>query len=136
MRKQDPSCPACPSTCLHTCARARARVCVCVCVFSIARWQSAGHHDYNQRPPAEVAAFIDKMQTWVDGALASGSNVLVHCLAGAHRAGTTGILLLMKKGNLSAMQATVAAKSARDIIDPIFDFKDCLQVYEAARKTE
>ena len=34
---------------------------------------------------------------FVDGALAKGESVLVHCLAGAHRAGTTGCMLLMYK---------------------------------------
>jgi protein-tyrosine phosphatase len=78
-------------------------------------------------------AFIEKMFSWVDDALDGGGSVLVHCLAGAHRAGTTGILLLMHKGGLGAEQATVAAKAARPIIDPIFDFVDCLSMYERNR---
>ena len=43
-----------------------------------------------------LAAFLDTLFEFVDEALALGGSVLVHCLAGAHRAGTTGCLLLMR----------------------------------------
>jgi protein tyrosine phosphatase len=43
-----------------------------------------------------LAAFLDTLFEFVDEALAQGGSVLVHCLAGAHRAGTTGCLLLMR----------------------------------------
>lgn len=102
--------------------------------FNIANWQSAGHSDFRDRGVDAQVAFIEKMFGFVDGALAGGGSVLVHCLAGAHRAGTTGILLLMHKAGLGAEQATAAAKAARPIIDPIFDFVDCLAMYDAARK--
>lgn len=102
--------------------------------FNVASWKAAGAVDYlRERPEAEVIAHIEKMLSWVDDALASGGNVLVHCLAGAHRAGTTGILCLMHKSGLGAHEATVVAQHARPIIQPIFDFEECLQVFEAAR---
>ena len=43
-----------------------------------------------------LASFLDTLFEFVDEALAQGGSVLVHCLAGAHRAGTTGCLLLMR----------------------------------------
>jgi protein tyrosine phosphatase len=101
---------------------------------NIANWQSAGKSDYRDRGAAAQCAFIEKMFSWVDGALDGGGSVLVHCLAGAHRAGTTGILLLMHKTGVGAEQATAAAKAARPIIDPIFDFVDCLSMYERNRQ--
>jgi len=101
--------------------------------FNIAHWSSAGASDYRERTNEEVVAHIDRALTWVDSALAGGGNVLIHCLAGAHRAGTTGILCLMHKADLSAAQATAAAQALRPIIDPIYDFEDCLRMYEVAR---
>merc|ERR1711934_573547 len=44
---------------------------------------------------ARALAFFRKYFEWVDSQLSSGHNVLVHCLAGAHRAGTAGIAYLM-----------------------------------------
>ena len=52
-------------------------------------------------------------------ALSRGDNVLVHCLAGAHRAGTTGCACLMHFGGLDVQQAISVAKRLRPIIDPI-----------------
>ena len=101
--------------------------------FNVANWQSAGASDYKDRGVEAQIAFVDKMTDWVDQVLANGGNVLVHCLAGAHRAGTTGILLLMHKEKLSREQATAAAKAARPIIDPIYDFVDLLALYEFAK---
>ena len=49
-------------------------------------------------------AFVQQLFDFVEGALAAGSSVLIHCLAGAHRAGTTGCLLLMHKTGLGADQ--------------------------------
>ena len=102
--------------------------------FNIAHWQAAGHADYKQRSNQEVVAFLDSGLKWIDSALTGGGSVLVHCLAGAHRAGTTGILCLMYKDNLSAAAATATAKERRKIIDPIFDFAQCLTTFEAAQR--
>ena len=102
--------------------------------FNIAHWQSAGHTDFRRRPNEEIVAFLESMLAWVDAALASGGSVLVHCLAGAHRAGTTGILCLMHKTGMSRVEATGVAQTLRPIIEPISDFPECLRLFEAARK--
>ena len=52
----------------------------------------------------QVMAFVQQLFDFVEAALAAGSSVLIHCLAGAHRAGTTGCLLLMHKTGLGADQ--------------------------------
>lgn len=49
----------------------------------------------------DVQVFLASMFDFVDAALAQGGSVLVHCLAGAHRAGTTGCLLLMRFMNMT-----------------------------------
>ena len=66
-------------------------------------------------------------------ALSGGGSVLVHCLAGAHRAGTTGCLLLMHYCGLSADDAILAAKQLRPVINPIGNLPGILRHYEKHR---
>ena len=44
--------------------------------------------------------------------------VLIHCLAGAHRAGTTSVAYLMHKTGKGPKEATVLAKRRRPVINP------------------
>lgn len=76
-----------------------------------------------------VPAFIFALR-----ALKQGRNVLVHCLAGAHRAGTMGILLLMHLQGLSVEDATGLAQRLRPVIDPISDFPRLLGLFEKAAR--
>jgi protein-tyrosine phosphatase len=48
-----------------------------------------------------VLKFFRPCHDFIDEALNKGENVMVHCLAGAHRAGTTGVSYMMKAGQLS-----------------------------------
>ncbi len=43
----------------------------------------------------------------------------VHCLAGAHRAGTTGVACLVHFADMDVPEAIRLAKRLRPIIDPI-----------------
>ncbi|KAL1530827.1 hypothetical protein AB1Y20_001723 [Prymnesium parvum] len=81
----------------------------------------------------QLPEFIRPLITFVDGALAKGENVLVHCLAGAHRAGTTGCLLLMYKAGMPRMEAIRSAKKLRPVIDPIGGLPELLKRYEELR---
>merc|ERR1719174_1664182 len=65
--------------------------------------------------------------------LAEGHNVLVHCLAGAHRAGTAGIAALMLFCNWDAKSAVPAAQKLRAAINPIGGFPELLSLLEQAR---
>jgi hypothetical protein len=58
----------------------------------------------------------------------------VHCLAGAHRAGTTGILTLMHFTKMSCTEAQKLAISIRPIINPISDFPELLALYDKCIK--
>lgn len=86
------------------------------------------------RRPAEreLSAFLHTLYDFVEGALASGGSVLVHCLAGAHRAGTTGsrfffgCLLLMKLVHHPPTEAVATAKKLRSAIDLIGRFPTLL----------
>ena len=77
-----------------------------------------------------LTSFMAPMLEFVDKCVASGGGVLVHCLAGAHRAGTTGCMLLMHKCGLSAAAAVAAAKQLRPVIDPIGRFPELLRQFE------
>eukprot|EP01062_Namystynia_karyoxenos_P016125 TRINITY_DN15883_c0_g1_i1.p1 TRINITY_DN15883_c0_g1~~TRINITY_DN15883_c0_g1_i1.p1 ORF type:complete len:291 (+),score=60.52 TRINITY_DN15883_c0_g1_i1:82-873(+) len=71
--------------------------------------------------PSGVLEYFAPLFDFIDSAVARGEGVLIHCLAGAHRAGTTGVAYLMWVHGLSATQATAVAKRARPCIDPIGD---------------
>ena len=95
--------------------------------FPIGKFRSSGA----SRSGAVAVAYFRKYLDWVDSQLASGHNVMVHCLAGAHRAGTAGIAYLMHACTLDRVKATAMAKAARDIINPIYDFRDLLNALES-----
>lgn len=70
----------------------------------------------------EAVSFAQPVLNFISDALDRGENVMVHCLAGAHRAGTTGIICLMHFAKLGVKEAIFMAKQCRPIIDPISDF--------------
>ena len=83
----------------------------------------------------QLREFLRPMFEFVDSAFAEQGNVLVHCLAGAHRAGTTGCLLLMHLADLPDQEAIRTAKRLRPVIDPIGRFPDLLRRFNAMRQT-
>ncbi|KAK3276364.1 hypothetical protein CYMTET_15551 [Cymbomonas tetramitiformis] len=96
--------------------------------FPIAHWWSAG-----LETPDKVLEFFSKYFEFIDRATAEGKSVLIHCLAGAHRAGTATIALLMYKADMDAATATVAAQTCRDIINPIGGLDELLKRLEKSR---
>lgn len=81
----------------------------------------------------ELLAWSKTLFDFVDEALSAGGSVLVHCMAGAHRAGTAGCLLLMHLTGAGAREATRVAKSRRSCIDPIAA-PELLLLFEEARR--
>lgn len=65
--------------------------------FDVADWKQSV-----DASPESVRSFVAPLVAFVGPALAGGSNVLVHCLAGAHRAGTVGCLCLIELAGMSA----------------------------------
>jgi predicted protein tyrosine phosphatase len=91
--------------------------------FDIAGWQQHVTHT-----DASLAAFVAPLFSFIDSALGRGQSVLVHCLAGAHRAGTTGVACIMHYGRVHDVAlATAAARRLRPIIDPIGRLPDFLR---------
>ena len=95
----------------------------------------AAHHMRYSGDSRSLLDFVTPLFRFVDEALSAGNNVLVHCLAGAHRAGTTGCLLLMWKEALSAEDATALAQQRRPVINPIGTLPQLLARFEALRRT-
>ena len=89
--------------------------------FDIAWWRrQAG------KSAQELSNFLKHVLEFIADVINRGESVLVHCLAGAHRAGTTGIICLMYFEGLDSSEAVTLAKSRRQIIEPIGDFRDLL----------
>jgi protein-tyrosine phosphatase len=96
--------------------------------FPISQW-----FNYINATNSSVYAFSDPMFNFIEEHISNGGNVLVHCLAGAHRAGTTGVACLMHFARLNQIQATITAKKLRPIIDPIGQLPHFLQRLEVAQ---
>jgi len=82
--------------------------------FPISHWQS-----FVNSNNASVLSFVEPVFAFIDEAITNGESVLVHCLAGAHRAGTTGVACLIHYAKMNVSNAIAAAKQLRPIIDPI-----------------
>lgn len=96
--------------------------------FAISNWQS-----FVNSTNASLLVFIDPMFKFIDEAIERGENVLVHCLAGAHRAGTTGCACLMHYASMDVPTAISTAKSLRPIIDPIGQLPEFLHRFKRAQ---
>eukprot|EP00406_Dinophysis_acuminata_P043591 CAMPEP_0179311528 /NCGR_PEP_ID=MMETSP0797-20121207/52735_1 /TAXON_ID=47934 /ORGANISM="Dinophysis acuminata, Strain DAEP01" /LENGTH=196 /DNA_ID=CAMNT_0021021309 /DNA_START=71 /DNA_END=661 /DNA_ORIENTATION=+ len=96
--------------------------------FPISDWQRYR----GTRTEQGLLAYMSPLFKWIDSKLEKGENVMVHCLAGAHRAGTAGTAYVMYKTGLPADSAVAAVKRCRPFVEPIYDFKDLLKRLETA----
>jgi len=99
--------------------------------FSISLWQ----YNPKNRTPEGLLEYMGNLFQWVDERLNKGHNVMVHCLAGAHRAGTAGTSYVMYKAGLDKKSALTAVQACRPFVDPIYDFKDLLEILEVALRS-
>lgn len=98
--------------------------------FNIGWWRSTLGNDRDD--PVKVLEYFQPLFDFLDAELAAGNAILIHCLAGAHRAGTAGIASLMYLTGMNAEEATKTAISLRPIINPIGDFPRLLKTLEEA----
>ena len=82
--------------------------------FKVDKWKEACSLDPTTD---EVAEFFEPAMAFIDNALASGQNVLVHCKAGAHRAPCIVIAFLMRRLCITREQAITNVHSARRQVD-------------------
>eukprot|EP00924_Labyrinthula_sp_SR-Ha-C_P005134 maker-scaffold_1-snap-gene-22.65-mRNA-1 protein AED:0.07 eAED:0.26 QI:155/0.5/0.33/1/0.5/0.33/3/0/199 len=66
----------------------------------------------------EIYKFVSEIVYQVDTWFQEGKNVLIHCHAGAHRAGTATTIFLMAKLRLPFLDALEFARKRRPCIDP------------------
>ena len=81
-----------------------------------------------------IQQFFAPLFCWIDQATANGHNVLIHCLAGAHRAGSTAIAFLMHAHGMNVREATIAAKRCRPCIEPLGGFAGLLVRLDVANQ--
>eukprot|EP00092_Neocalanus_flemingeri_P077873 GFUD01096771.1.p1 GENE.GFUD01096771.1~~GFUD01096771.1.p1 ORF type:complete len:192 (-),score=44.52 GFUD01096771.1:411-947(-) len=90
--------------------------------FDITFWRR-----YTGDSEKKIPYFLGPMLEFVESALSQGESVLVHCLMGAHRAGTTGTICIMHFMGMSYREAIMEAVSKRSLINPIGDFPELLR---------
>lgn len=78
-----------------------------------------------------IGEFFSEAHKFIDDCLEQGKNCMVHCLAGAHRAGTTGVSYVMKANDWSYRKALVHCKKIRPVVDPMGPLEDLLILLEA-----
>ncbi|CAE7392802.1 Mkp3 [Symbiodinium natans] len=71
--------------------------------FDVANWK----REVRVETAQDAQHYVSSVLEFLDAALDSGSNVLVHCHAGAHRAGTTAVAYLMHAHGISPSAAAV-----------------------------
>ena len=95
--------------------------------FPVSRWRTEVNTDEDV-----IRYFEEGCHAWIAQNLEAGRNVLVHCLAGAHRAGTTGVSFMMREGRYNADTAIRLAKALRPVIDPFGSLLELLERLERA----
>lgn len=87
--------------------------------FPIEAWREHVEEQVEEHEPKCTAqSFFAPMVAFARGAAEAGGGVLVHCFAGAHRAGTAGVGFLIAVEGLSRRDAVATAQRCRPIIDP------------------
>ena len=104
---------------------------------AVALWPDVAPGDVSPTTPTPEAllAYFQPLFTFVDVELSAGRHVLIHCLAGAHRAGSAGVACLMHMEGLDCASATRKAQQGRKIIDPIHHLYYLLTQLDAALGT-
>ena len=95
--------------------------------FPVAHWWSK-----QLTTDEKVLGYFRELFEWIEEQLVSGHNVMVHCLAGAHRAGTTGVACVMHFAKLDFPTALALCKRRRPIVNPIGQLPTLLQKLERA----
>jgi len=82
----------------------------------------------------DVIKFWAPVLHFIDACTEQGRNVLIHCLAGAHRAGTTGCAYVLYAAKMDRETAVQACKLCRPIVAPDGELERALDRLEGALK--
>ena len=96
--------------------------------FQYLRYPIGTHYwsPFDMKTEEGILRYFAPLIEFIESVTSNGKNVLIHCLAGAHRAGTTGCAWLMYANNLSVEDAIKLGKEKRDAINPIGSFPELL----------
>ena len=83
---------------------------------------------YNNKPMIEIGYHF------INQAISSGNNILIHCMAGISRSVSTLIYFFMKKYYISFDEAMNFIKNKREIASPNYSFKTQLRHYQNKRE--
>jgi len=103
--------------------------------FKYLRFDVSNWGRYVNSTDKSVRQFTSPLFSFITEGLENGESVVVHCLAGAHRAGTTGCACLMHYCGMDARSAIRAAKKCRPVVDPIGMLPDFLHRLEKMQRT-
>mmetsp|Transcript_27218 Transcript_27218/g.65544 ORF Transcript_27218/g.65544 Transcript_27218/m.65544 type:complete len:267 (+) Transcript_27218:37-837(+) len=98
--------------------------------FEVAEWIRA----FSAKGHAGLLDLFMPLLNWVGMQLAQGRNVLIHCLAGAHRAGSTSVAFVMLAEGLDFQSGYRQVKQKRPVVHPISHLSTMLTHWEAALK--
>lgn len=98
--------------------------------YPISWWKRIGGH----RSHRGVARIIAPLLGFVEGSLENGRSVFIHCLAGAHRAGTAGVACIMHLCQLDAASAILAVQAVRPCVEPLAHLKVLLRRLDKCRQ--
>ena len=94
--------------------------------FPVGKWRQHQSDSDSGKLKDFINAYLDFIKEGVE----AGENILVHCLAGAHRAGTAAVIALMSILGLDKSQALKAAQTARPVIEPIGSLAELLELVD------
>jgi len=97
--------------------------------FNITSWMSEMPKNFSEQ---DIVNFPEPMLEFVYEGIENGESCLVHCLAGAHRAGTTAVIIIMNKLGMPYHEALRTAKMVRPVINPIGNLKLFAELYSKA----
>ena len=91
---------------------------------------------FNPKTPNGAVRFINPLLDFIENCVKDGENVMIHCIAGKHRAGTSMCAWLMYADGMTMNQAINYAKKKRKRIDPWGDIKKCLENFGEGLKED
>ena len=87
--------------------------------------------DIEDNPFDDILLALEGICVWVDNALASSPNVLVHCVQGISRSGAVIVAYLMRQQAIDYESALELARESRAMIMPNSGFVDQLRLWHA-----
>ena len=99
--------------------------------FPVSFWKRSVGSEHAQQVGGAVE-YIQPTFAFINEGVALGEGCLIHCLAGAHRAGTTGVAYMMYQGKVSLSVALDLAKQLRPIVSPFAGLLEFLLVLDEA----